>query len=231
MRDILKYIKLGTNSKEWFNYDGTPLPIRPLSTFEMDEVLGKIIKEGITQKTFDSIYKIKHNLINEKEKVELNSKNYQEFFHYFNEIDYWMVFYSMKDFQEEEFSKPDYNKEFSDEFDDYDFNKPKGYYIVKKMKFVHKIAKDIQYMTSQPLIKLRQTLQNKSGKILASMVYIFHVPLTNEAWKLTPLQESFLYYGRPGAPIVLDSEDDLPGIKAGSMEEIVKQLIKMGFKV
>ena len=94
MTDILKYIKLGTNTKEWFNYDGTPLPIRPLSTYEMDEILGKIIEEGITQQTFNAVYKIKYNLFNEDEKIEVTQQNYLEFFKYFNIIDNWIVYYS-----------------------------------------------------------------------------------------------------------------------------------------
>ena len=231
MTDILKYIKLGTNLKEWFNYDGCPLPIRPLSTYEMDEILGKIITEGITQKTFNSIYKIKFNLFNPLEKVKVSQQNYLEYFKYLNIIDYWMVFHSMKDFQDEDFSKPDYSEEFRDEYDDWTEDTPKGFYIVRKMKFVHQLAKDIQDMTSQPLAKLSQTLKNKSGKILASMVFTYHLPLVNEAWKLTPLQEDFLYYGDPNGPILITDEEDLPGIKAGSMKDIANQLAGMGFNI
>ena len=215
MRDILKYIKLGTNSKEWFNYDGDPLPIRPLSTYELDTILEKIIGEGITQKTFSSVYKIKHNLINKENVVITNKKDYLEFFHYLNEIDYWIVYYAMKDFQDEDFSKPNYDEERE---------YPNGYYIVKKMKFVHNLAEDIKFMTSQPLLKLRQVLMNNRGKILASTIHTYHVPLANEAWKLTPLQETFLRYSDPNAPAIIASEDELPGIKAGSLKDIAKQL-------
>jgi len=124
----------------------------------------------------------------------------------------------MKDFQDESFSQPNYEK---------DKKYPNGYYIVKKMKYVHHISEDIQYMTSQPLIKLRQTLKNTKGKILASTVHIYHVPLANEAWKLTPLQETFLYYSRPDAPTIITDESELPGIKAGSLKDIAKQLNAM----
>lgn len=223
MDDILKYIKLGTNTKEWFNYDGEPLPIRPLSTYELDLILEKIIREGITQKTFSSIYKIKHSLI-DKESVDITKKeDYLEFLHYLNEINYWIVYYAMKDFQPEMFSTPDFERKFIED-DNWNMDYPKGYYIVKQMKYVHRIAEDIQYMTSQPLVKLRQVLKNDRGKILASTVHTFHVPLTNEAWKLTPLQETFLVYSSSGAPTILESEEELPGIKAGSLKDIVQQL-------
>jgi hypothetical protein len=92
------------------------------------------------------------------------------------------------------------------------------------MKYVHRIAEDIQSMTSQPLIKLKQLLQNSRGRVLASSVHTYHVPLANEAWKLTPLQETFLRYSEPGAPAIITSEDELPGIKAGSLRDIAKQL-------
>ena len=215
MDDILKYIKLGTNAKEWFNYDGESLPIRPLSTYELDTILEKIIREGITQKTFSSVYKIKHNLINKENVVLTNKQDYLEFFHYLNEIDYWIVYYAMKDFQEEDFSKPNYEE---------DKEYPNGYYIVKKMKYVHQLAQDIQYMTSQPLIKLRQILKNTRGKILASTIHTFHIPLANEAWKLTPLQETFLIYSNSDSPTILASEDELPGIKPGLLKDLAKQL-------
>ena len=80
MTDILKYIKLGTSAKEWFNYDGKPLPIRPLSTYEIDEIMLKVLKEGISQTTFDALYKVKLNLIEPDEKVDVNQDNYTEFF-------------------------------------------------------------------------------------------------------------------------------------------------------
>jgi len=224
MDGILKYIKLGTNAKEWFNYDGEPLPIRPLSTYELDTILEKIIREGITQKTFSSIYKIKHNLIDKENVVITTKEDYLEFFHYLNEIDYWTVYFAMKDFQDEKFSQPDLDGEFRDKFKKWNELYPKGYYIVKKMKYVHRIAEDIQYMTSQPLIKLRQVLQNKDGRILASTVHTYHIPLTNEAWKLTPLQETFLRYSDPDAPIIIEDESELPGIKAGSLKDIAMQL-------
>jgi len=222
-KDILKYIKLGTNAKEWFNYDGEPLPIRPLSTYELDMILEKIIREGITQKTFSSVYKIKHNLIDKENVLMTTKEDYLEFFHYLNEIDYWTVFYAMKDFQDEKFSHPDFDGEYQDDKNWHSYY-PKGYYIVKKMKYVHQLAEDINFMTSQPLIKLRQTLKNSRGKILASAVHTYHVPLSNEAWKLTPLQETFLVYSSPDAPVILESEEELPGIKAGSLKDIAKQL-------
>jgi len=226
--NILRYIELGTNAKEWFNYDGNPLPIRPLSSYEMDSIMLTIIQGGITQSTFKQLTEVKLNLLDPSEKIKLDPDNYAEFFKFYNETDYWVVYHAMKDFQEESFSMPDYDKEFSDKFADWKPVNPKGYYIVRQMKFVHDIAKNVKNMTSQPSSKLVEILKNRKGKVSASRVFVLNTPLVNEAWKLTPLQSEFLYFTRPGAPIILKDESELPGIKAGTMEEVMEQLKKMG---
>ena len=229
MPDIMKYIKLGTNAKEWFNYDGQALPIRPLSSYEIDEILLKIIEDGIPPIVFESLYKVKMNLLDENEEVVINSQNYAYFFKYYNDIDYWTVYHGMKDFQEEDFSKPDYDNEYKDDYSDWDFKYPKGLYKVRKMKYVHEIAKDIRSISTQPLIKLTSLLSNKDGKILGSMIHTFHQPLASEAWKLTPLQETFIYYSSPGAPIIIKDESELPGISGSmSIKEVAEKLRKLG---
>lgn len=231
MPDIIKYIKLGTSAKEWFNYDGQALPIRPLSSYEIDEIMLKIIEDGIPPIIFQSLYKVKMNLIEEDETIDITPQNYAHFFAYYNEIDYWTVYYSMKDFQEEDFSKPDIDCEFQKDYEDWDVRHPKGYYIVRKMKYVHEIAKDIKNMTSQPLIKLTGILSNKDGKVLASMIHRFHQPLASEAWKLTPLQEQFIYYSRPGAPMIIKDIEEIPGISGTmSLKEFSEKLKQMGIE-
>jgi len=228
--DILKYIKLGTDYKEYFNYDGSPLPIRPLSTYELDLALRNAIK-GISPLVFENVIKTKLNLLEENEDIDLTKENYQDFLTYWNEIDYWTVYFSMKDFQSEEFSMPDYMEEFKDDFEDWVLFNPKGYYIVRKMKYIHTIAENIISMTSQPTRNLMEVLKNNQGKVLGTMIHQFHIPLTSEAWKLTPLQSEFIYYTRSGAPVIIDSTEDLPGIKGGTFEEIMQQLGSMGFDI
>ena len=226
-QDLLKYIELGTDYKEWFNYDGQPLPIRPLSSYELDQALLKALQEGVSQKTFDVMIKVKLDL-DPSTKIDLNIDDYEEFLKYYNEIDYWTVFYSMKDFQPEDFSKPDFKGEFEDDFNDWKPTAPKGYYIVRKMKYVHKIAEDVKSMTDQPVIKLVELLQTPKGKTLASTIHYLHIPFVSSAWKLTPFQEKFIFYSRPGAPQLLKSESDLPGIKEGRLGDIWTQLKGMG---
>ena len=228
-QDLLKYIELGTSHKEWFNYDGQALPIRPLSSYELDQALLKAIQEGISQKALQSVIKIKLKLQDKDSKIDLNIEDYQDFLKYYNEIDYWVVFFAMKDFQPENFSLPDYNGEFEKEFDDWNENKEKGYYIVRKMKYIHKMAEDIINMTDQPVTKLIEVVTNTKGKILASCIHAFHQPLVSEAWKLTPLQQKFMLYSSPDSPTLLRDESELPGIKSGRLIDIVNQLKGMGF--
>lgn len=225
---MIKYISLGTDCKEYFNYDGKPLPIRPLSTYELDEILKKAV-EGLSSIVFEKVVKLKLNVLDKKEEIKLDKNKYKDFLTYYNEVDYWTVYYAMKDFQSEKFSMPDYEGEFKDDFEDWVGNKPKGYYIVRKMKYVHKISDDIMNMTSPRMEELVSIIENDQGKILATIVHKLNTPLVSKAWELTPFQTKFLYYTRDGAPEIVESIDDVPGIKKGNFNEITKQLKEMGF--
>lgn len=224
---MMKYIALGTDCKEFFNYDGKPLPIRPLSTYELDRVFIQAV-EGVSSFIFDSVIKLKLGLVKSEQEIDLNKNNYRDLLTYFNEIDYWTVYFAMKDFQPEDFSMPDFSKEFRDEFEDWDENKPKGYYCVRKMKYVHRLSSDIMSMTIQPSEQLVEVMTNTDGKTLASLIHRFHQPLASEAWKLTPLQVSFIYYTRDGAPIMLKSIKDLPGITRAPLKDIMQKFKDMG---
>ena len=225
---MIENILLGIHKKEFFNYNGVPFPIRPLSTYELDEAMIRAV-EGISPIIFDKVVKLKLRLLEKDENIDLTRENYADFLRYYNEIDYWTVYYSTKDFQNEDFQKPDFSAEFEEEFEDWSLKKPKGYYIIRKMRYIHMIADDIMTMTDQPVSKLTEVLKNSRGRTLATMVHQFHVPLVSEAWKMTPLQTTFLYFSRPGAPEVVDDIEDIPGIKGGTLEEITKQLKAMGF--
>ena len=230
-QDILKYIKLGTDYKEYFNYKGSSLPIRPLSTYELDQAMENALK-GISPLVFDSVIKVKIGLINKDQELEdLHPSLYIHFLRYYNELDYWTVYFAMKDFQSEKFSMPDFEGEYQDDFKDWDSNKPKGYYIVRKMNLVHELSERIFMMTDQPDTQLIEIISNRDGKILATTTHVFNIPLNDKLWKLTPLQTNFLLFTRPGAPQIVASKEDLPGIKGGTFEEIMQQMKEMGLEV
>lgn len=220
---MLKYIALGTDCKEYFNYDGKPLPIRPLSTYELDQAFLKAV-EGVSPLIFNTIIKMKLDVLDENYFIDLDKNNYKEFVKYYNESDYWIVYSAIKDFQDESFSLPDFDCEYEQDYDDWNPEKPKGYYLVRKMKYIHQLSKDIMSMSSRPAEEMVEVLTNSDGKILASMVHKFHQPLASQAWKLTPLQVSFIFYSRPNAPQILKSVDELPGFKRGTIQEITEQM-------
>lgn len=222
---MLKHIALGTDFVDYYNYDGNALPIRPLSTYELDEALKKSVG-GISPLIFNEFVKFKLNLIEDSE-IKITKHNYESFLDFHNEFDHWIVYYSIKDFQDSDFSKPDYEGEYK-KYDDWNADFPKGYYKVREMKYVHKIAEKIMSMTNQPETKLMKILENDEGQILATFVHYFHVPLADKAWKLTPLQQKYIIFSRPGAPEYVEDVEKIPGIKGGTMEEIAKQLKDMG---
>jgi len=223
---MIKYIALGTDCKEYFFYDGKPLPIRPLSSYELDQVFLKAA-EGVSPLIFDNVINLKLSL--KDKEIEINKNNYKDFMIYYNEIDYWTAYFAIKDFQEEDFQIPDYEEEFKDEFEDWKVENPKGYYLVRKMKYVHEISRDVTNMTFRPPEELTEVLTNAEGKTLATLVHQFHQPLNSKAWKLTPLQTYFILYTRPGAPQILKSVEELPGIKKGKYSDVLKQLEALGF--
>ena len=107
---MLKYITLGTDCKEYFFYDGKPLPIRPLSSYELDQAFIKAV-ESVSPLIFNSVMNLKLN-IKENIDIKLDKNNYKDFMSYYNEVDYWIVYFAIKDFQEEEFDFPDYDGKF-----------------------------------------------------------------------------------------------------------------------
>jgi hypothetical protein len=226
--NLYDFIAKGTDHKEYFNYDGKAVPLRPLSTYEFDQVRLKVIREGITQTTFDALMKVKLDIFEADKRQDVNIRDYAEFTKFYNEIDYWTVYYSMKDFQDKKFTQPDYDGEFENDFEDWDEDKPKGYYIVRNMKYVHEMAKDIKTMSVAPKLELREFIRNADGKLLATTSHVFNVPLNSEAWKITPLQHQFLHYSRPGAPEIIEDKEELPGIKAGSIDEVLGKLKEFG---
>lgn len=220
--NLYKYVTQGVNAKEFFNYEGNPLPIRPLTTYEMDQVFLKVIKEGITQTIFDSLIKVKLNLVASDEKIKVKKSDFFDFVNFYNELDYWMVYFAVKDFQED-FEEPDFKGEFKNDFDDWSPQKPRGYYIVRKMQKIHDIAEKIKGMTTAPTDALVEFIRNAKGQLLASIIYRAHVPLASEAWKLTPLQTKFLLNTRPDGPVILKDKGELPGVKAGmTVKEVFK---------
>jgi len=120
--------------------------------------------------------------------TEVHPDLLREYLKYLKESDYWIVYHAMKDFQPEDFSIDD----------------------VYKMRLVHEIAEHVIMLSSAPTDVIIDEIRTPEGQELAKVVYEFKIPLTDEAWKLTPLQHQFMIWASPDAPKkVADNLDEL----------------------
>jgi hypothetical protein len=84
----------------------------------------------------------------------------------------------MKDFQDEDFTKPDPVV-------------PKGFHLVQQMKDIHKIATFILNASYQTEEVIKEIIRDGTGKNIATVVFHLNVQLA-EFSKLTKLQRDFL---------------------------------------
>jgi len=185
---ILNHIKLGINEVIYFDYEGQPLPLRPITSLETDESFYKALAYTPT-KIAKFVVELKLSIIKPKEAIELSNDGYAALQKYYNDINYWFVYHGMKDFQDEEFKEPDYTKD--EQF-------PKGFYTVQKMNHVHKIANLILSHSNAPKEVIKEVIKTPKGKNLGTFLFYLNVPLTDASWKLTNLQKDFLYYSKLG---------------------------------
>lgn len=178
---MIKHISLGTNEVFYYNYFGEQLPLRPISTFELDECFYNALAFAETE-IAELVVKLKLRLISPKTQVKIDNKKYAELQKYHNSLDYWIVFFAMKDFQEEDFSKPIAGS-------------TNGFQQIKLMRDIHKIAKEVLDASYQPKDVIREIVKTSDGKIIASIVFNLNVPLS-EYSKITKLQRDFLVYSK-----------------------------------
>jgi hypothetical protein len=180
---MIRHISLGTNEVIYYNYFGEQLPLRPISTFELDDCFYNALKFA-DEEIADLVVKIKLRLIKPKTIIEFDNNRYAELQKYYSSIDYWIVFFSMKNFQDEEFAKP---------ID----GTPNGLHLVRKMRDIHKIARFILDASYQPKEIIREIVTSDDGKVVASIVFNLNVPLTDYS-KMTKLQRDFLVFSKLG---------------------------------
>lgn len=174
---MIKHISLGTKEVFYFDYDGEQLPLRPISSFELDESFNNALLNA-EDEIAELVVKIKLSLVDLKSKIDIDNKKFANLKKFYELVDYWIVFFAMKDFQDEDFTKPDGIF-------------PSGFNNILKMKHVHDIAKKILNFSYQPKEVIQEIVKNEEGKIIASIVFNLNVPLA-EYSKLTKLQRDFL---------------------------------------
>ena len=185
--EVLKHIKLGTNEVFYYPYNEgqEPLPLRPISSWELDECLYKALKYA-PQKIAELVIKLKLQIVKPEQDIDVSNQGYAELSKFYSSIDYWIVYYAMKDFQDEDFSKPDYDTKQA---------YPRGYLKVLKMDNIHEMAEAVSDASLQPREVIKEVFADDSGKEIAFYVFYFNTPLTNVK-DITKLQRDYLVYSK-----------------------------------
>lgn len=183
--DILRHIKLGVKEVFYYDYDSNALPLRPISSYELDDCFYKALKYA-TQEVADLVVKIRLKLIEKAEEVDFSNEDYLSLQKHYDTISYWIVFHAMKDFQDEDFSIPIYQE-----------NEllPKGIFKIRKMNHVHDIANFVINSSYRPKEYIKQIIKDEVGKEVAYLTLYFNVPLANIP-DITKLQRDFLIYSK-----------------------------------
>ena len=183
--DTLRHIKLGVKEVFYFDYDGNALPLRPISSYELDDCFYKAL-EYATPKVADLVIKLRLKLIEKSEEVDFSNQDYLSLQKHYDAISYWIVFHSMKDFQDEDFSIPIYQ---DDEL------LPKGIFQIRKMSYIHNIANIIINSSYKPKEYIKQIIKDELGREVAYLVLYFNVPIANIS-DITRLQRDFIVYSK-----------------------------------
>jgi hypothetical protein len=183
--DTLRHIKLGVKEVFYYDYDGNALPLRPISSYELDDCFYKALKYA-TLDVANLVIKLRLKLIEKSEQVDFTNEDYLSLQQHYDAISYWVVFHSMKDFQDEDFLIPIYQK-----------NEllPKGIYEIRKMNYIHDIANIIVNSSYRPKEFIKQIIKDDLGKEVAYLVFYLNIPLANLN-DLTRLQRDYLIYSK-----------------------------------
>jgi len=182
----LDYIRLGIHAHETFFYNDISITLRPLTSMEIDEAQNMACDEIDDVRLIKTITDIKLGKTDLMDKMPTNPEFYAKIRRFYNTMDYWLVYYSMKDFMPEDF--------FIDD--------------VEKMQYVHEIAERVIKICGKQSKEVIETIRTADGQELATIVHKYHIPLTDEAWKLTPLQKEFLYWTGENAPKIVNTIEE-----------------------
>jgi len=186
MSELLKYIRDGIKTVNFFDYDSHIISYRPLTSAEIDDAKGKAYGY-VTPKIAKLIVQINLGLISGTDKIEeIPPEMYSNIDKFNREINYWIVYHSMKDFMPKDFSIDD----------------------VRKMQYVHKFAKRILSVTSLDKGTIIELIKTEDGQELAKLIWHYNIPLVSKITELTPMQHQFLIWSDPAAPLDIKAVDD-----------------------
>ena len=183
--DTLRHIKLGVKEVFYYDYDGNALPLRPISSYELDDCFYKAL-EYATSNVANLVIKLRLKLIEKSEQVDFSNEDYLSLQKHYDAISYWAVFHSMKDFQDEDFKIPIFK---NDEI------LPKGIFQIRKMNYIHDIANIIVNSSYRTKEFIKQIIKDEYGKEIAYLNLYFNVPLASIP-DITKLQTRYLIYSK-----------------------------------
>ena len=183
--DTLRHIKLGVNEVFYYDYDGNALPLRPISSYELDDCFYKAL-DYATSDVADLVIKLRLSLVDKSNQVDFSNQDYLSLQKHYDTISYWVVFHSMKDFQDEDFLIPIYK--------DGEIL-PKGIFKIRKMNHIHNMAKFIIDSSYKPKEYIKEVIKNEIGLEIANLVFYLNVPLANLP-DMTKLQRDYLIYSK-----------------------------------
>jgi len=171
MKELRDLLLEGKNHVELFFSTrlGRAIKIRPLTTWESDRVILDSLRGIKNRKVVDLLINISLGTIGLADRVDLSTDDYADFLEYKRRIDYHTCYHAMKDF--EDITVED---------------------LMDSTLEIHEIADRVRSMSVADPLTIDEFIQTEDGKVLASLHYILHVPLVNEAWKATPIQLLFL---------------------------------------
>jgi len=183
--DTLRHIKLGVNEVFYYDYDGNALPLRPISSYELDDCFYQALTYA-TANVANLVIKLRLKIIKKSQNVDFTNEDYLSLQRHYDSISYWIVFHSMKDFQDEDFSIPAFEN---------DEVLPKGMFEIRKMNHIHNIASLVVNSSYRPKEFVKQIIKDGLGKEVAYLTLYFNVPLATIP-DITRLQRDFLVYSK-----------------------------------
>lgn len=180
MVDLIETIKKGIDLSLFFNSKMYgPIKYRPVSNEEIRKIMHRCIRSKPEEvREFIADIKFRH-----KPKRDMPTKMVDIAIQALEEMDRWIVYYAVKDFQEEEWQHV------------HEDGKPFGYHLLSSPNCfleMGEMSGEILKATTRPKEEIRSLLKTDDGTLLAHAIWKLNVPLSDKLWKLTGSQLTFL---------------------------------------
>ena len=215
--EIIKHIKLGTSEIIYYpyNHGEEPLPLRPISSWELDDCFYKAL-ENASGKVADLVIDLRLGLIDGKRDINVSDDGYKQLTQFYDIVNFWVVYYSMKDFQEDWFSKPNYKQ--PDEH-------PKGFYAIRQMSEIHEIADFVMSASFRPKDVIKEIFKDNYGREVAYCMYYLNIPLADFK-NLTRLQREYLIYADGNLHKILEGQTKEDNYVFSGKEMTMKEFLR-----